>query len=133
MYSENYTFYWKNIVEGVFEITAENPSKAQEIFSSLSKDELLNKSKLKEIKIQYTKSLEEQKRIAAILDKDDLNTTSFKCLAKELMRKNVLQQSDLKQTSTKKTLKDLVALYLRARARKELKAANKKQRAIAHQ
>jgi len=46
VYSEHYTFYWENTVEGAFEINVENPSKAAEIFNSLSKDELLKKSNL---------------------------------------------------------------------------------------
>ena len=41
VYSEDYTIYWKNTVEGALEVNAENPSKAVEIFYSLSKDELL--------------------------------------------------------------------------------------------
>ena len=46
VYTEDYTFHWKNTVEGTVEITAENPSEAADIFYSLSKEELLNKSKL---------------------------------------------------------------------------------------
>ena len=46
VYTEDYTFYWKDTVEGTFEITAENPSEAANIFHSLSKEELLYKSKL---------------------------------------------------------------------------------------
>ena len=46
VYTEDYTFHWKNTIEGTFEVTAENPSDAADIFYSLSKEELLNKSKL---------------------------------------------------------------------------------------
>ena len=46
VYTEDYTFHWKNTVEGTFEVTASNPSEAADIFYSLSKEELLNKSKL---------------------------------------------------------------------------------------
>ena len=46
VYTEDYTFYWKNIVEGAFEVRAANSSEAANIFNSLSKEELLDKSKL---------------------------------------------------------------------------------------
>ena len=46
VYTEDYTFHWKNTVEGTFEVTAANPSVANDIFYSLSKEELLNKSNL---------------------------------------------------------------------------------------
>ncbi len=46
IYTEDYTFHWKNTVEGTFEVTAANPSVANDIFYSLSKEELLNKSNL---------------------------------------------------------------------------------------
>ena len=46
IYTEDYTFHWKNTVEGTFKVTAENSSKAADIFYSLSKEELLNKSNL---------------------------------------------------------------------------------------
>ena len=46
VYTEDYTFYWKNIVEGAFEVRAANSTEAAEIFHSLSKEDLLNKSKL---------------------------------------------------------------------------------------
>ena len=48
VYTENYTFHWKNTLEGTLEVTAENCSEAADIFYSLSKKELLNKSKLSE-------------------------------------------------------------------------------------
>ena len=43
VYTEDYTFHWKNTVEGTFEVTAENSSKAMDIFESLTKQELLQK------------------------------------------------------------------------------------------
>ena len=46
IYTEDYTFHWKNTVEGTFEVTAEKPSQAADIFYSLPKEELLKKSKL---------------------------------------------------------------------------------------
>ncbi len=46
VYTEDYIFYWKNTVEGAFEVKAENPTKAADIFHSLSKEEILYKSKL---------------------------------------------------------------------------------------
>ncbi len=46
VYTEDYTFHWKNTVEGTFEVTAENSSKAMDIFKSLTKQELLQKSQL---------------------------------------------------------------------------------------
>mgnify|MGYP001441765259 CR=1 FL=1 len=39
VYTEDYTFHWKNTVEGTFEVTAANPSEATDIFNSLSKEE----------------------------------------------------------------------------------------------
>ncbi len=46
VYNEDYTFHWENTVEGTFEIRAANSSEAADIFYSLSKEELLYKSKL---------------------------------------------------------------------------------------
>ena len=46
VYTEDYTFYWKNTVEGAFEVRAANSTEAANIFNSLSKEELLDKSKL---------------------------------------------------------------------------------------
>ena len=46
VYTEDYKIYWKNTVEGTFEIRAEDCSKAMDIFKSLTKQELLQKSQL---------------------------------------------------------------------------------------
>ena len=46
VYTEDYTFHWKNTVEGSLKVTAENPSKATDIFYALSKDELFKQSRL---------------------------------------------------------------------------------------
>ena len=46
VYTEDYKIHWKNTVEGTFEIRAENCSKAMDIFKSLTKQELLQKSQL---------------------------------------------------------------------------------------
>ena len=46
VYTEDYKIHWKNTVEGTFEIRAENCSKAMDIFKSLTKQELFQKSQL---------------------------------------------------------------------------------------
>ena len=46
VYTEDYKIHWKNTVEGTFEIRAEDCSKAMDIFKSLTKQELLQKSQL---------------------------------------------------------------------------------------
>ena len=67
VYSEDYTIYWKNTVEGALEVNAENPSKAVEIFYSLSKDELLKKSELntnlKKIKVTDIETFSKEETI----------------------------------------------------------------------
>ena len=46
LYTEEYTFHWKNTVEGTFEVKASNSTEAANIFHSLSKEEILKKSQL---------------------------------------------------------------------------------------
>ncbi len=46
VYTEDYKIHWKNTVEGTFEIRAEDCSTAIDIFKSLTKQELLQKSQL---------------------------------------------------------------------------------------
>ena len=46
VYTEDYKIHWKNTVEGTFQIRAADCSKAMDIFRSLKKKELLQKSQL---------------------------------------------------------------------------------------
>ena len=46
VFTEDYTIHWKNTVEGTFEIRAADCSKAMDVFKSLTKEELLQKSQL---------------------------------------------------------------------------------------
>ena len=46
VYTEDYKIHWKNTVEGTFQIRAADCTKAMDIFKSLTKQELLQKSQL---------------------------------------------------------------------------------------
>ena len=46
IYTEDYTIHWENTVSGTFKVRAADCSKAIDIFDSLTKEELLEKSKL---------------------------------------------------------------------------------------